>query len=146
MNRTLLGAVILGIVAGGAALYSNLDLTGLTRAIDRKDPVALSIYYGGEKSALLKNPDVRDIIENRYKITLNATKAGSIEMVTSLPPPVAIASGPQMQSPSNWRATTGGRFWPMRQFSILRLFFMLGPRSPTRSSAKALSRNATTTF
>lgn len=96
MNRTLIGAVILGIVAGGAALYSNLDLTGLTRAIDRKDPVALSIYYGGEKSALLKNPDVQDIIENRYKITLNATKAGSIEMVTSLPP-----SGRDCLWPSN---------------------------------------------
>lgn len=85
MNRTLIGALILGAVAAGAAVFANLDLAWLTRAVDRKDPVNVSIYYGGEKSALLKNPDVMSIIENRYKVTLNATKAGSIEMVSTLP-------------------------------------------------------------
>ena len=96
MNRTLIGALILGAVAGGAALYANLDLTGLTRSLDRKEPISISIYFGGEKSALLSNPEVKEIIENRHKITLNATKAGSIEMVTTLP-----SSGRDCLWPSN---------------------------------------------
>lgn len=96
MNRTLVGFMILAVVAAGAALYANLDLTGLTRAIDRKEPIELSIYYGGEKSALLSNPEVQGIIENGHKIKLTATKAGSIEMVTSLP-----SSGRDCLWPSN---------------------------------------------
>lgn len=85
MNRTVLGFLILAVIAGGAALYTTLDLSSLTRAVDRRDPVDISIFYGGEKSELLRNPAVTEILENRYKITLTATKAGSVEMVTTLP-------------------------------------------------------------
>jgi len=84
MNRTLLGLLILLIVAGIAMAVSFLDLSSLTRQIDRRTPVDVAIYYGGEKSALLNNPAVQRIIEDRYKITLDATKAGSIEMATTL--------------------------------------------------------------
>ncbi len=84
MNRTLLGLLVLAVIAGGAVLFSQLDLGGLTRAVDRRAPVAVSIFYGGEKTALLANPKVKDIIENRYRITLSAARAGSIEMATTL--------------------------------------------------------------
>ena len=84
MNRSLIGLIILLVVAGLAAGISFLDLSSLTRQVERRDPVEVSIFYGGEKSALLKNPQVTEIIENRYKITLNASKAGSVEMVTTL--------------------------------------------------------------
>lgn len=84
MNRTLLGLLILLIVAGIAMAVSFLNLSSLTRQIDRRTPVDVAIYYGGEKSALLNNPAVQRIIEDRYKITLDATKAGSIEMATTL--------------------------------------------------------------
>lgn len=84
MNRTLLGLIILLVVAGGAVGISFLDLSGLTRAVERREPVDVSIFYGGEKSALLKNPRVTDILEHRYRINLNPTKAGSVEMVTTL--------------------------------------------------------------
>lgn len=84
MNRTLLGLIVLLVVAGLAVGISFLDLSSLTRQVERRDPVDVSIFYGGEKSALLKNPRVAEIIENRYKITLNASKAGSVEMVTTL--------------------------------------------------------------
>ena len=84
MNRTLLGLIILGVVAAIAVAVTQLDLSGLTRRVEVREPVDVSIYYGGEKSALLRNEQVKRIIEDRYKITLNATKAGSIEMVTSL--------------------------------------------------------------
>ncbi|MDP5219029.1 hypothetical protein Q5Y75_17560 [Ruegeria sp. 2205SS24-7] len=85
MNRSFLGLLILTIVAGGALLYSQFDLSALTRSVDRRTPIDVSIFYGGEKSELLRDPDVIRILEDRHKITLNATKAGSIEMVTTLP-------------------------------------------------------------
>ncbi len=85
MKRSLLGLLILGVVAAGGVAFSLLDVSSLTRNIERRTPVDVSIYYGGEKSALLQNPKIQDIIEDRYKITLDATKAGSIEMVTTLP-------------------------------------------------------------
>ncbi len=84
MNRTILGLVILGVVAAVAVGMSQFDLGGLTRQVQSRDPVAVSIYFGGEKSALLRNERVRRIIEDRYKIDLNATKAGSVEMATTL--------------------------------------------------------------
>ncbi|MEM8630191.1 MAG: hypothetical protein AAGF74_03050 [Pseudomonadota bacterium] len=59
MNRTLIGVLILGVVAGGALLFTLLDPSALTRELDRKDPVSLSIFYGGEKSALLETPPFR---------------------------------------------------------------------------------------
>ncbi|MBM7069725.1 hypothetical protein [Actibacterium sp. 188UL27-1] len=85
MQKSVLGIVILGAVAGVTAAVSLLDLGGLTRSVDRRDPITVSIYYGGEKSALLRNEKVQEILERRYKITLDATKAGSVEMATSLP-------------------------------------------------------------
>ena len=85
MNRTVLGLLVVGIVAAVSVGVSVLDLSSLTRSVERRDPVSLSIFYGGEKSALLANPQVQDIIEDRYKITLSASKAGSVEMATTLP-------------------------------------------------------------
>lgn len=96
MNRTLLGLLILVVAAVGAVGVSMFDTSSLTRAVERRDPVDVSIYYGGEKSALLANPRVKDILEREYKITLDATKAGSVEMVTTLP-----SSGRDCLWPSN---------------------------------------------
>ncbi|MCT4609473.1 MAG: hypothetical protein N4A70_09725 [Pelagimonas sp.] len=84
MNRSLIGLGILGVVAAVAVVATQLDLGGLTRQVETRERVDVSIYYGGEKSALLQNERVKDIIDRRYKVTLDATKAGSIEMVTSL--------------------------------------------------------------
>ncbi len=84
MNRSLIGLSILGIVAAGAIAVSQLDIASLSRKVERRDPASVSIFYGGEKSALLANPKVREIIEDRYKVTLTASKAGSIEMATTL--------------------------------------------------------------
>ncbi len=84
MNRTLLGLLLLGAIAAAAVAVSTLDLSDLLRQDTRRDRVAVSIYYGGEKSALLANPKVKDILEDRYKITLTASKAGSVEQATTL--------------------------------------------------------------
>lgn len=84
MNRTLLGLLILGAIASIAIAVTTLDLGDLTRQVERRERVAVSIYYGGEKSALLANPKVKEIIEDRYRITLTASRAGSVEQVTTL--------------------------------------------------------------
>lgn len=84
MNRTLLGLLLLGAIAGAAVAISTLDLSDLLRQDTRRDRIAVSIYYGGEKSALLANPKVKDIIDDRYKITLTASRAGSVEQATTL--------------------------------------------------------------
>ncbi|MEM9812046.1 MAG: hypothetical protein AAF913_05200 [Pseudomonadota bacterium] len=84
MTRTLLGLLALALVAAISIGVSVLDLSSLTRSVERREPVELSIFFGGEKSALLRNPRVAEIIEGRYRITLDATRAGSIEMATTL--------------------------------------------------------------
>lgn len=84
MSRTLLGLGLLAVVAGIAAAVSLLDLSSFTRSVDRPDPIDVSIYVGGEKSALLRNPRVQEILTDRYAIALDATRAGSIEMATTL--------------------------------------------------------------
>ncbi|RYH11165.1 hypothetical protein [Tropicimonas sp. IMCC6043] len=85
MQKTLIGLVILGIVAAIAVAVNTLDMGGVTRQRERREPVDVSIYYGGEKSALLGNEAVRRILEHDYRITLDAQKAGSVEMATTLP-------------------------------------------------------------
>lgn len=85
MQKTLIGLVILGIVAGVAVAVNSLDLGGVTRQAERREPVEISIFYGGEKSALLGNEKVQRILANDYRITLDAQKAGSVEMVSTLP-------------------------------------------------------------
>jgi hypothetical protein len=84
MKRSLIGLGILGIIAAVGVGVSMVDISSLTRNVTPRSAVDVAIYYGGEKSALLSNPEVKRIIADRYKITLDATKAGSIEMVTTL--------------------------------------------------------------
>lgn len=98
MSRSWIGLGLLAAVVGGALLINWLGgLDGLKRAVPAaQEPVALTIYYGGEKSRFLRNPDVRRLLEAEHRITLDARKAGSIEMVTSL-----STAGVQCLWPSN---------------------------------------------
>jgi len=84
MKKSVLGLVILGAVAAVAVGASMVDWGAVTRDLETRDPVRVSIFFGGEKSALLRNERVVNILEDRYKIDLDATKAGSIEMATTL--------------------------------------------------------------
>lgn len=85
MKKSLIGVIILGVVAVGAVVATQIDFGAIQRAAPvSRDPVSLSIFYGGEKKALLANPEVAEIIEGRYKIDLDAIKAGSVEMATTL--------------------------------------------------------------
>ncbi len=85
MNRSLIGIALLGVVIIVSVVASLLDWSALRRAgPDRLEPVAISIFYGGEKSRLLANPTIERILTERHRITLSARKAGSIEMATTL--------------------------------------------------------------
>lgn len=44
-------------------------------------PITVTGYYGGEKEEFLKDPEVQQRLLNTYGITVNARKAGSVEMV-----------------------------------------------------------------
>ncbi len=84
MNRTLLGLVLLVVVAVATIAVTQFNLLGMLQRAAPVQAVTVSIYYGGEKSSLLANPKVTSILKGRYGITLDATKAGSVEMVTTL--------------------------------------------------------------
>ncbi len=49
-----------------------------------RSAVTLKGYVGGEKSEFLKNEKIQRILADKYDLAINPTKAGSIEMVTSL--------------------------------------------------------------
>ncbi|MGB0749153.1 MAG: hypothetical protein ACPGO3_10435 [Magnetospiraceae bacterium] len=83
--KSIAGLIILLVVAGGAVLFTQLDLDEVQRKEpDKKAPVTISLFFGGEKKAFLANPQVQEILKNRYAITLDSHSAGSIEMVTTL--------------------------------------------------------------
>jgi len=84
MNRTILGLILLLLVAGVTVAATQFNLMGMLQRAAPVSPVTVSIFYGGEKTALLANPKVSDILKTRYGITLDATRAGSVEMVTTL--------------------------------------------------------------
>ena len=86
MNSRWIGLALLGVVVLGSLLYTAVGGADWLRrdTPSSRDPVALTIYYGGEKSAFLANPEVRKTLR-AYRIDLDARKAGSVEMATTLP-------------------------------------------------------------
>ena len=84
MNRTLLGLILLVVVAAATVAVTQFNLLGMLQRAAPAEAVTVSLFYGGEKSSLLANPKVMAILKGRYAITLDATRAGSVEMVTTL--------------------------------------------------------------
>lgn len=83
--KKLFGILILIGVAAAVVVFTNTDWSNLQRTqAPEYDWVDVDIFYGGEKSRFLKNPQTQKQLE-KYKIRLHASKAGSVEMVTTLP-------------------------------------------------------------
>jgi hypothetical protein len=84
MMKKFLGILILLGIAGAIIVFTATDWGNLQRD-KAKDYqwVDINLFYGGEKSQFLKNPDIQKQLE-KYKIRLHASKAGSIEMVSQL--------------------------------------------------------------
>ena len=84
MRRGLIGLILLALVAVVAVVLTQTNLGQVLQRGSAPAPVSVAIFYGGEKSALLADPAVQSILTGRYGVTLDATKAGSVEMVTAL--------------------------------------------------------------
>jgi len=83
MKPGLIGILLLAVVAIGTVVLTQTDLARMVSRAPGLDPVKVSIFYGGEKASLLADPQVQRVFD-RYAVTLDATKAGSVEMVTGL--------------------------------------------------------------
>ncbi len=82
--KKFLGIIILLSIAVGVAIFTNTDWGSLQRDTSKaQDWVDVNIFYGGEKTQFLANPNTKKLLE-KYKIRLHASKAGSIEMVSRL--------------------------------------------------------------
>lgn len=79
--RPLLGLMVLAMVAAVVWFVQRERGTG---PASREDSTTVSLWAGGEKSRFLRNPEVTRILAERHGLNLDAVKAGSIEMVTTL--------------------------------------------------------------
>ena len=73
--KKFIGLTLLLAVVGAATL--------LTVKKPGSVPTVLTGYVGGEKSALLADPEFAKLLRERYSIVLEADKRGSLEMVTT---------------------------------------------------------------
>lgn len=80
--KKIVGPIIFVIVA---AVLAYFQWGGGKDSVQKETPlqmVTVNIFAGGEKMGLLDDVRFNKILNERYGITLDATKAGSLEMVT----------------------------------------------------------------
>lgn len=85
MNNKIIGIGILILVIAGAIAYQlffsgNNQLPNVIPSTP-KEQKTLTGFIGGEKIGFLEDQEIQHILKNTYGITINYTKAGSIEMV-----------------------------------------------------------------
>lgn len=66
--------VVIGVIAG-AISYKTIS--------DNSHPQELKGFIGGEKIGFLEDQDIQDILKKKYHLTLDYSKAGSLDMVTA---------------------------------------------------------------
>lgn len=90
--RTKAGIALLCIVIGVVVIFSFLNRnkpqpgnSGIPGGGDfaQGEPISLKGYVGGEKVNLLQDPDIMRVLKEKYGLSLDASKRGSIEMVES---------------------------------------------------------------
>ena len=74
MKTKLIGLLILVAVAIVAVAY-----VGVTQS---RQVTEISGFVGGEKIGLLEDEEVQEILHERYRLSMDYAKAGSIDMVT----------------------------------------------------------------
>lgn len=90
MKTKIIGLVILITVIIAAVIYV---MVGSSNAVTE-----IKGYVGGEKIGLLEDEEVREILRDKYKLSIDYAKAGSIDMIT------ADATGMNFLFPSNQTA------------------------------------------
>ncbi|MEM6457365.1 MAG: hypothetical protein AAF772_19920 [Acidobacteriota bacterium] len=81
--KPLVGLILLLAVAGAAVYLVQGGGSDLQREAPA-EPITVTGYHGGEKSGFLRNPDVQALLDD-VGLTVKSRKAGSIEMVRTLP-------------------------------------------------------------
>ncbi|WP_316858472.1 hypothetical protein [uncultured Cohaesibacter sp.] len=82
MNRIVVGIILLLVIIGGVVALDQIGIDSFIRK-PGPDPITVKFLVGGEKSAFIKNPTVIEILKDRYGITMDGRKDGSIDMVTN---------------------------------------------------------------
>jgi hypothetical protein len=84
ITRRALGLGLLALGAGGTAAVGLIGPGRLRTLVTGEvaDQVTLWGFIGGEKVDLVRNPKIADLLRRRYGITLDARRAGSVEMVS----------------------------------------------------------------
>lgn len=81
MSKNVMGMIILLAVIGATVFLVVRKDAGPAGA---QGGTTLHAFVGGEKSQFLKNPKVLEILADRYDLQIKATKAGSLDMVTTM--------------------------------------------------------------
>lgn len=79
--RYIIAAALLVVAVAAVVAFKQFSGTAGSPLTIGLQPITVSGYYGGEKEEFLNNPDVQKILLDKYKITVNARKAGSVAMV-----------------------------------------------------------------
>lgn len=84
ISRRHMGLGLLALGVGGTAAYSVMEQGGFDALLggQHSDPIDLWGFIGGEKSDFVRNPAVVERLSRTHGITLDARRAGSVEMVT----------------------------------------------------------------
>ena len=90
MKTKIIGLVILITVIIAAVIYVMVGSSNVVTEIKG--------YVGGEKIGLLEDEEVQEILRDKYKLSIDYAKAGSIDMIT------ADATGMNFLFPSNQTA------------------------------------------
>src|SRR5262245_58173880 len=100
ITRRALGLGLLALGAGGTAAVGLIGPGRLRTLVTGEvaDQVTLWGFIGGEKVDLVRNKKVADLLHRRYGITLDARRAGSVEMVSD---PALIGQHPQWLWPAS---------------------------------------------
>lgn len=99
--------VIAAIVFGTVYFFGDKQTFQKAKPSEIKE---ISIFIGGEKSKFIDNEEVKKILSDKYRIRLNAVKAGSIEMVRDLPTVGKDALWPSNQIASEIYRDKGGQY------------------------------------
>ncbi len=76
MKSKVIGLIILIAVIAIAAIYAFVSASQVATT-------TLSGYIGGEKIGFIEDPDVQSILDERYHLKLDYSRAGSIDMINA---------------------------------------------------------------
>lgn len=134
MKTKLIGLLILVAVAIVAVAY-----VGVTQSWQVTE---ISGFVGGEKIGLLEDEEVQEILHERYRLSMDYAKAGSIDMVTE---DAGDRNFPSRLIRQRWRSmrTRTVHRKKARSFSIRQSCFTPAMLSQKHSSARALRARMT---